>query len=50
MKILMIKKLLNLFSVQVRYPKLSLELYLSKSEDHYDLDYRIKKLDQKNIF
>ena len=49
MKEIMIKKLLNyvfLFSSTKHYTRE--EHFLGKSNDHYDLDYRIKYLDIKN--
>ncbi len=49
MKEIMIKKLLNyvfLFSSTKQYTRE--EHFLGKSNDHYDLDYRIKYLDIKN--
>ncbi len=44
----MIRKLLNLFLYNKKYNSIRNELFLSKSEDHYDLDYRIKFLDLEN--
>ncbi len=42
----MIKKLLNIvFSNYLGNRNKLEEVYLSKSFDHYDLDYRIKNLD-----
>ena len=49
MKEIMIKKLLNyvfLFSSTKHYTRE--EHFLGKSNDHYDLDYRIKYLDINN--
>ena len=47
MKMRMIKQLLNMvlfISLKDKNPE---EYFLSKSTDHYDLDYRIKYLDRK---
>ena len=46
----MIIKLLKLFAFKKKIFKLNQKNFLSYSEDHYDLDYRIKYLDHTNKF
>ena len=44
----MLKKLLNLiFQESLHSNHAKHEYFLSKSSDHYDLDYRIKLIDEK---
>ena len=44
----MLKKLLNLiFQESLNRNYVKHEHFLSKSSDHYDLDYRIKLIDEK---
>tara|TARA_B100001029_G_C14591786_1_gene199395 strand:+ start:113 stop:259 length:147 start_codon:yes stop_codon:yes gene_type:complete len=47
----MIKKLLRYVFLNLSNPNYNAEEnFLSKSNDHYDLDYRIKYLDKTNSF
>ena len=46
----MIIKLLKLFAFKKKNIQIKCENFLSYSEDHYDLDYRIKYLDHTNKF
>ena len=46
----MIIKLLKLFVFKKKNIQIKSENFLSYSENHYDLDYRIKYLDHTNKF
>ena len=48
MKVIMVKKLLRYILINSLKNYTNEEVFLSKSVDHYDLDYRIKYLDSNN--